>query len=152
MKRKFRIIPWFMTRDFYKLKGKDKEIAKIEYIYKPSYERDMVITKIRYTEDSQEYKKQDLWLQHHYGMITDIVYQKELSTLEGKPFIHLIDGKYIKDEYGSGQLSFEFEWNSIFVTDLKKQGYPGLSPDEIVNNWFTDVCRQIVENEYFEDI
>lgn len=148
MKRKFRIIPWWMTKESRSLSGREKDIAKLEYLYHPSLDRDLEINKIRYTEDSMEFKKQVLWIKNHYGELTDIEYQKDLYTLEGKPFIELIEGKYTKDDYGSGRLAFEFEWNQLFILELKKNGYAGMSPDEIVNNWFVDICYQIADTEY----
>lgn len=137
-----------MTKKYRNLSGRDRDIARLEYLYVPSLERDLEINKIKYTEDSMEYKKQVLWIKNHYNEISDLIYQKELHTLEGKPFIELIEGKYSKDEYGSGRLSFEFEWNQLFILELKKNGYAGMDPDEIVNNWFVDVCYQIADSEY----
>lgn len=38
---------------------------------------------------------------------------------------------------------FELEWNPAFVKHLIASGYYGPSPEEIVDQWFTDLCNNI---------
>jgi len=39
---------------------------------------------------------------------------------------------------------FELDWNSAFVMQLSEAGYSGRTEDEIVEQWFNDLCRGIV--------
>lgn len=149
MKRKFNLIPFFLTRECYSLSGIQKEIARLKYDYHESYERDLKILGLKIdNHESIEYKKEDLLLQHHYGIITNHQYQKELHTIDDLPYVEIIDSKYIIDDSGRGQMMFEFDWNHQFVLHLKKEGYGGFTPDEIVDNWFTDVCEQNARTNY----
>lgn len=38
---------------------------------------------------------------------------------------------------------FELEWNPAFVIFLRENGYTGYSPEEIVDKWFTELCRNV---------
>ena len=39
---------------------------------------------------------------------------------------------------------FELDFNENFVEYLADSGYEGVEPDEIVDNWFNDLCQNIV--------
>jgi hypothetical protein len=39
---------------------------------------------------------------------------------------------------------FELDFNEHFVEYLANSGYDGVEPDEIVDNWFNDLCQNIV--------
>lgn len=47
-----------------------------------------------------------------------------------------------KDKPGSG--FFELDFNEEFVEYLANSGYEGTEPDKIVDNWFNDLCKNIV--------
>ena len=51
------------------------------------------------------------------------------------------------DEDKPGQGFFELDFNENFVEYLAKAGYDGLEPDQIVDNWFSDLCKNIVLND-----
>ena len=38
---------------------------------------------------------------------------------------------------------FELEWNPAFVVFLRQNNYVGVTPEEIVDQWFTDMCRNV---------
>jgi hypothetical protein len=38
---------------------------------------------------------------------------------------------------------FELEWNPAFVIFLRQNGYTGQTPEDIVDQWFTDMCRNV---------
>jgi len=41
----------------------------------------------------------------------------------------------------------ELDFNEEFVTMLQSNGYNGKSDDDIVNGWFNDLCRTILQQE-----
>ena len=47
-----------------------------------------------------------------------------------------------KDKPGSG--FFELDFNEDFVEYLANNGYEGSDNDKIVDNWFNDLCKNIV--------
>ena len=48
------------------------------------------------------------------------------------------------DEGQPGKGFFELDFNDNFVEYLAKSGYEGLEPDQIVDSWFSDLCKNIV--------
>jgi len=44
--------------------------------------------------------------------------------------------------------SFEFEWNDIFIAKLVKAGYKGKEDHDLVDQWFNNVCRNVVLETY----
>lgn len=67
---------------------------------------------------------------------------KEIATEKGEPYVNIIQMEISKDEPGIG--SFELDWNEHFITYLRGHGYPGKRPEDVVDMWFQDVCRNIV--------
>ncbi len=74
---------------------------------------------------------------------------KEKATLEGNPYISVLSVEVDPLDINNG--SFELDWNDKFVINLIKAGYK-INPDdtdsEIVDRWFTQVCRNIVMEIY----
>jgi hypothetical protein len=40
--------------------------------------------------------------------------------------------------------SFELDWNDKFVSNLIRAGYQGKTDADIVDQWFQNVCRNVV--------
>jgi hypothetical protein len=55
------------------------------------------------------------------------------------------------DEKDPGQGAFELDWNDIFVAKLVRAGYQGKTDQDIVDNWFKTVCRNVVTETYEQD-
>jgi len=70
---------------------------------------------------------------------------KEQATARGEAYVKVLDVKFDKDNPGDGY--FELEWNKIFVKKLLDAGYSGDKDDEIVDAWFTGLCRQIADDQ-----
>lgn len=84
------------------------------------------------------------------GLVTpkpkqEVVSDKDKATAKGEAYIKVLDVKFDKNNPGDGY--FELEWNKIFVKKLLDAGYSGSSDDEIVDAWFTGLCRQIAQDE-----
>ena len=55
------------------------------------------------------------------------------------------------DPNGMGMGSFELDWNEKFIADLVRHGYMMSQNDtdaDIVDRWFTNVCRNVVLETY----
>jgi hypothetical protein len=46
---------------------------------------------------------------------------------------------------------FELDWNDLFVAKLVRAGYQGKTDNDIVDNWFQDVCRNVVLESYEQE-
>ena len=70
---------------------------------------------------------------------------KEIATEKGEAYINVISMELDTDNLGQG--AFELDWNDKFVADLVRHGYmmsPNDTDNDIVDRWFTDVCRNVV--------
>ena len=70
---------------------------------------------------------------------------KDKATARGEAYVKVLDVKFDKDKPGDGY--FELEWNQIFVNQLREAGYSGTNENEVVDAWFTGLCRTIAEDE-----
>jgi hypothetical protein len=80
------------------------------------------------------------------GKISQVKYEKEKATLNGEPWIHVVELSFNPEKPEEGM--FEMDWNDKFVETLKLNGYTGSSDDEIVNLWFLLVCKNIAMEEF----
>lgn len=71
---------------------------------------------------------------------------KELATAQGKPYISVLSMDLNQDNIGIG--AFELDWNEVFIAKLLKAGYKGTNEEQIVDQWFTDICRNVVLETY----
>ena len=74
---------------------------------------------------------------------------KEKATMAGEPYINILKIDVDPNNINNG--AFELDWNDKFVINLIKAGYK-LRPDDadadIVDRWFTQVCRNVVLEMY----
>jgi hypothetical protein len=66
---------------------------------------------------------------------------KAEATAKGDPWVTVISLDMDMDNVGAG--SFNLDWNDIFVARLVKAGYRGADDVQIVDQWFTDLARNI---------
>lgn len=74
---------------------------------------------------------------------------KELATERGEPYISVLNVELDPNNIGNG--AFELDWNDKFITNLVRAGYqqkPNESESVIVDRWFQDVCRNVVQENY----
>lgn len=74
---------------------------------------------------------------------------KELATEAGEPWVEVLGMEL--DPKDPGQGSFELDWNDKFVANLLRAGYQGKSDQDIVDNWFRAVCRNVVMETYEQE-
>ena len=71
--------------------------------------------------------------------------EKELATERGEPYVAILGLEIDADNMHQG--AFDLDWNEKFVADLVRHGYmmnPNDTDADIVDRWFTDVCRNVV--------
>jgi len=74
---------------------------------------------------------------------------KALATKAGEPFVEVLSIDINPEDPGAG--SFDLDWNDIFVARLVKAGYQGKTDQDIVDNWFRAVCRNVVLETYEQE-
>jgi hypothetical protein len=74
---------------------------------------------------------------------------KDIATERGEPWVTVISMEVDPNNMQAG--SFELDWNDKFVANLVRAGYQMNAKDtdsDIVDRWFTAVCRNIVLETY----
>jgi hypothetical protein len=72
--------------------------------------------------------------------------EKDKATAEGRPYVQIVELSLDPDNPGVG--SFELDWNQPFVHQLMLQGFRGQNDEQIVDQWFQTVCRNIAMEEW----
>ncbi len=67
---------------------------------------------------------------------------KTLATEKGEPWVSILNVELDPNNIGQG--AFELDWNEFFVAKLVRAGYKGKDDAQIVDQWFQDVCRNVV--------
>ena len=74
---------------------------------------------------------------------------KEIATEKGEAWVNIVGMDVDPANISSG--SFELDWNDKFIADLVRHGYMMDKNDtdaDIVDRWFTAVCRNVVLETY----
>jgi hypothetical protein len=75
--------------------------------------------------------------------------EKELATERGEPWVTILGMDVDPDNMQNG--AFELDCNDKFVANLVRAGYrmdPKDTDSDIVDRWFTAVCRNVVLETY----
>jgi hypothetical protein len=70
---------------------------------------------------------------------------KQIATDKGEAYIAVLSMELDPNDINNG--SFEFDWNDKMIADLVRHGYqmdPRDTDADIVDRWFTAVCRNVV--------
>ncbi len=70
---------------------------------------------------------------------------KELATEKKEPWVAVLETHVNKDNVRNG--FFELDWNEYFVLQLRSAGYIGATDEDIVDQWFNELCRNVGADE-----
>ena len=70
---------------------------------------------------------------------------KDIATEKKEPWVAVLDTHVNKDNIRNG--FFELDWNEYFVLQLRSAGYSGDSEEAIVDQWFSELCRNVGAEE-----
>jgi hypothetical protein len=70
---------------------------------------------------------------------------KERATENREPWIAVLETHVNKDNIRNG--FFELDWNEYFVLQLRAAGYSGETDESIVDQWFSELCRNLGNEE-----
>ena len=74
---------------------------------------------------------------------------KELATERDEPWVEVLSMDIDKDNPGNG--AFELDWNDKFLSNLIRSGYQGKTDQDIVDNWFKAVCRNVIQENFEQE-
>jgi hypothetical protein len=78
--------------------------------------------------------------------------EKEIATANKEPYVNILSMEVDQTNMQYG--AFELDWNEKFVANLVRAGYqmkPTDTDADIVDRWFTAVCRNVVLETYEQD-
>ena len=81
---------------------------------------------------------------------TENISAKDRASAAGEPYIVILSIDVDANDPGQG--AFELDWNDIFVARLIKAGYQGKTDQDIVDNWFRTVCRNVLMETYEQEM
>jgi hypothetical protein len=71
--------------------------------------------------------------------------EKEKATKAKKAWVGVLDTQVNKDNIRNG--FFELDWNNEFIEQLLDAGYKGETNEEIVDMWFKDLARNVLQEQ-----
>jgi len=79
-------------------------------------------------------------VEHQFGDLSDLAYEKQRAALKNEPWIGIVNSGFDPSQ-GIDGVFFEFDWNPQWIEFLRQHGYIGHTDDQVIDDWFTDVCR-----------
>jgi hypothetical protein len=79
-------------------------------------------------------------VERDFGHMSKHEYEKKAATARDEPWIAIINSGF-NPEKGIDGVFFEFDWNPKWIEFLKLNGYVGQTDEQVVDDWFSDVCR-----------
>jgi hypothetical protein len=74
---------------------------------------------------------------------------KDIANENNEPWVSIVNVDLDPSNIGSG--AFELDWNDKFVANLVRAGYKGKTDQQIVDQWFQDVCRNVVLENFEQE-
>lgn len=81
-----------------------------------------------------------LKLDMEVGKIEKRVGEKKIAELLGEPWVGIVN-EGLDTTQGPNGFYFEFDWNDKWIEQLRAAGFTGVTEEEIMEEWFTAVCR-----------
>lgn len=136
-------LPFGMMPASWGLKGKSRQIAEAEYYYEGEDLEKALAELTAETDADKEVAKLDVDLKNE--KIGKVEYEKKVAEIREEPFINVLEMGVNPEDAKVGFI--ELDWNDHFVKMLHANGYTGTSDEEVVNEWFNDLCRTILFQE-----
>ena len=99
--------------------------------------------------DQEELAHAKLAIDLEHEVITKQQYEHKKADLNKEPYVAVIGIDF--DDKNPSKGYFELDFNEYFVEYLANNGYDGIEPEEIVNEWFSDLCKNIVLEDMVDE-
>lgn len=127
--------------------GPEKEYAILQVekrynmITPDAYER----RSLAFIEDPKKKRIAELEYKHKWESMPDLEYEKEMATAKDESWVTI---KNISPGENPGEGHMELDWNDKFVEELIAAGYEGNDESDTVNNWLSELCKNIAMEKY----
>lgn len=126
-----------MNKIIKKLFGIDKIEAEVAEVTKMRLEAEAAaVAAVKSAEDAKEKER--------LAKLTP----KELATEKKEPWVAVLETHVNKENIRNG--FFELDWNEYFVLQLRTAGYKGNTDEEVVDTWFSELCRNVGQESGIE--
>jgi hypothetical protein len=71
---------------------------------------------------------------------------RQIADAKGEPWVSVVAVELDPNNIGNG--AFELDWNDKFITNLARAGFKGKTDADLVDQWFADVCRNVVAENF----
>lgn len=132
-----------------KINNSDYEKRKLEIDVKfgKISQREFEESLLEFIENEKEREIEALKFALRHDEITQNEYDKAYSDIEDLPWFNF-DAYYDQD---TGQVVMTFDYNQSFWLMLKRDGHPGDSEQEIIDNYIRDWGRKMSNDELADD-
>ena len=72
--------------------------------------------------------------------------EKEAATLKGEPWVTVVGLNIDMDNPSDGSMSLD--WNDLFIAKLIRAGYVGKTDADLVDQWFSSICRNVLAENF----
>lgn len=72
--------------------------------------------------------------------------EKKLADIHHEPWVKVVTVT-LADPNDPSKGYFELDWNNLFIESLYEAGYSGRSDAEVVDQWFNDLCRGMLNED-----
>lgn len=94
--------------------------------------------------ESIDYMLAKAKVEHRFGHLTENQYEKLSATILREPWFNIVGAdRNIRGE--NVNMAIELDWNEFFVDFLRSKGWVGVTDDEIVDKWFEEAMRQMLD-------
>lgn len=132
-------------------KERDLELIRIDEKYEKISAEESATRQweTKYADDleSQEALLAKVEMDLKFGKINNIQADKQIANILEEPWFQVVGGGY-KTEGDTSQMTFELDWNDFFVEKLLANGFAGRTDDDIVDQWFTRTCREMMIEDF----
>jgi hypothetical protein len=134
--------PTQMKKDLLRL---DLDAGKID-----AYEGEKQLLLLGYPDEGEERDLALLHLDHRHGKVDEITFEKQKADLVHEPWVGVVKGSFDVNK-GLNGLSVEFDWNDMFIDYLRLSGYSGATQEDMVEQWFRDLCLAEITQEEIDE-
>lgn len=114
-------------------KGEIKVLEKIKNLFKS-----------KNSKEAEKYTSESLRADAEAERISKLS-PKEQANEKKEPWVAVLETHVNPESPRNG--FFELDWNEHFVLMLRKNGYTGVTDEELVDQWFSDLCREVGSEE-----
>jgi len=142
MKKKNKI-PFGMMPASWGLKGRSRALAEAEYYYEgDDLEKAVALIGV---DDPVDVAVAELEVDFRQEKIGRVEFEKKKAEIKQEPWVNVVELGVNPENAQAGYI--ELDWNDHFVKMLHNNGYSGKSDEDVVNQWFNDVCKTVLLQE-----